>query len=223
VVGEAVISILSPHFDDAVLSCGERIQFDRHNGEDVQLVTVFTSVPNVELPLTVFDMNCGFKSPGEAIVTRTQENQRAATVLDCSVVNLGFYDRQYGAANHSTDDLAVALAPFVRAVELCIAPLGINHPDHEHVAIAALESWTPESQFWVYADLPSRVTAPETMQAQLEHLASRGWTLTRLPVWRGDIDWKLAAIRCYSSQLGARLVDWRSCLVPELFWSVTRG
>lgn len=218
-----MITIISPHYDDAVLSMGERIQLLRHDLHGVTIATIFTSVPNEELPLTVFDMNCGFKSPGEAIFTRRLENQRAAAVLDCTTVDAAFYDRQYGQPPPQLDELALAIKPCVNTSAAVYAPLGINHPDHELVTLATLECWTPECNMFLYADLPSRVTAPHTMWQQLGHLQERGWTLTMLPVWRGDIDWKLAAIRCYSSQMKAHLVDWRSCLVPELFWSVTRG
>lgn len=218
-----MITIISPHFDDAVLSCGEHIQAAIHGDHLVRIVTVFTEVPSDELPLTVFDANCGFKSPREAITARARENMRAAMVLDCTTWNLGFFDRQYGAET-SYAQLSKELKAFLTSAppeDEVWLPLGINHPDHELVCLATLDSWSADRRFFIYEDLPSRVTAPQTVQGQLDHLRGRGWKLERLPDWRGDVELKLAAIRCYGSQMG--LVDWRSCLVPELFWRVSRA
>lgn len=209
----------SPHLDDAVLSCGELLQ----TCKPVNVVTVFAGrPPSAELPLTQFDANSGFKTPGEAMATRTRENHRACTVLGVEFnTELSFLDRQYGG-EINMDQLIHQIQRYMSTDHDndVFLPFGLAHPDHELVTLGGLEAAkTHGGRIFLWEDLPSRVLRPELFQPAYSHLTSRGWRLEYREFPRGDVDWKLAAIRCYSSQMWA--VDWRSCLVPERYWEAT--
>jgi LmbE family N-acetylglucosaminyl deacetylase len=65
--------ILSPHFDDAVLSLGGLLAKE---GTDSLVVTVFAGTPQEPL-VRVFDTKCGFADSTEAVRERTKEDRNS--------------------------------------------------------------------------------------------------------------------------------------------------
>lgn len=210
--------VLSPHLDDAVLSCGEAIAA----ASDVTIVTVLAGVPD-ELPVTKFDVDSGFTSGTAAALGRRREDERAATILDAGTVHLDFFDRQYGRTN-DPDAVTEALVAVLDPAQQILVPVGIGHPDHETVSRCALEAAKGLgcTDVVLYEELPYRVLVPEAVGLVLDVHRRRGWRgwrteLLGLPT--GFRREKELAISCYRSQLWA--VDAQACMVPERYWRAT--
>lgn len=67
------IMVISPHFDDAVFSCGHLLA--ALPGSTV--VTVCTALPEKPDILTDWDQRCGFSSAAQAMQARREENRAA--------------------------------------------------------------------------------------------------------------------------------------------------
>jgi LmbE family N-acetylglucosaminyl deacetylase len=218
--------VVSPHLDDAVLSCGEALQ--HADVTDATVVTIFAGLPESDLPLTNFDVQSGYTSARAAVLHRRLEDARATSVLGVTGEHLGFFDRQYGKGN-DVDEIVGALVVLLEqhAPDALWVPLGLLHPDHELVgrcaraaaAISGIESLT------VYEELPGRVIADAVALARAQaQLYDDGWQVDRpVHVARNErtLAVKNAALHCYGSQLWA--LDMHSCLVPERLWDVSRA
>lgn len=213
------ILLISPHFDDAVLSAGQFMA----ERPDADVVTVFAGVPltpdNVHTP---YDEKCGFDNARDAVGARTRENDNALALLQANPINFEFPDSQYdtGLANSvHVHDIVTKLQEIVDDInyEFIMAPIGLGHPDHIKVtdAIVNLKTSCP---VYLWEDLPLRVVEPQTVAPRLETL---GLTLDKL--WQtGTTDTKIAkkirALSCYKSQIGTGILDPYLMYVPERFW-----
>lgn len=218
--------IISPHLDDAVLSCGQLMA----GRPDCLVATVFTGTPAPPTMLTTYDRSCGFSSAGQAMELRRLEDRNAQAALGAAPLWLNHLDHQYRELDitgpgdallleHVTAQLLEAMAtPLVSQV---IGPLGLAHPDHLLVAAAyraALGQRGP-IEAWVYEDMPSRVLWPEQVGSRLTWWEDvlpgrdRGWDVELGFLGTGPIEAKEAAIGCYRSQVWA--LDLHTVLVPE--------
>ncbi len=213
------ILLISPHFDDAVLSAGQ-FMADR---PDADVVTVFAGIPvspdNVQTP---YDLKCGFDNARDAVGVRTRENDSALAFLDARPINLEFPDSQYdnGLVNGvHIDQITEKLQEIVDKgkYEFIMAPLGLGHPDHIKVTDAVVRLKT-KCPVYLWEDLPLRVVEPETV---IPRIALFGLTLDKL--WQtGTTDEKMAkkirALSCYKSQINTGILDPYVMYVPERFW-----
>lgn len=219
------VVIVSPHFDDAVLSCGQLMA----GRPDTVVVTVFGGTPR-DTSLRPYDRLCGFVDAAQAMRARRAEDERAVRELGGSTVHLEFVDDQYGEPNDFVD-LVEQLSGVVASVspEYVLAPVGLAHPDHQEVTRAAFGAveWR---RLRFYEELPARVLWPELVPSQLEQLVGyyAEWPvrLERAYLGTGPLERKVHAAREYVSQravLGA-LEDgagWHAVQCPERFWKVT--
>jgi len=142
------IAVVSPHFDDAVLSCWSVVAGDA----DVTVVTVFTGAPDDPMLVTEWDRDTGVTSQVR-MAARLEENRAALVVAGRTPTDLGFLDSQYGARSFDSGVMAACL----RAAELVYLPAGIAapgrrvHGDHVFVRDACLEL-RPDA--CLYADQP---------------------------------------------------------------------
>lgn len=150
--------ILSPHFDDAVLSCWHLLE----GGGDVTVVNVFSGSPPAGTPVPVWDRLTGADDPVTRMDERRAEDRRALALAGRRSVDLGLLDRQYDSSARSTPSLVTRLEALLTPGAVVHAPAGIGrHPDHETVRAAALELARHGRRVLVYADLP--------------HAIPRGW------------------------------------------------
>jgi LmbE family N-acetylglucosaminyl deacetylase len=213
--------VLSPHFDDAVLSAAGQIM--RNDGH-AAVVTVCGGVPADDVPASEWDSLCGFRTGAEAAQVRAQEDVNACQLLDAESVHLSHLDGPYASTDDLGDltDLIAALPPHTRV----LVPAGIGgNPDHVRVrdcALAALAE-LPDRQVGVFADLPYAAAlwhwgnhTPDSLlagQAGLRVLA--GLSARPLPARKDtdvvvehiqldDAQWqrKRGAVCAYASQLG---------------------
>ena len=83
------LTIVSPHFDDAVLSCWTVLS----SGGQVEVVNVFAGTPSGDAPPGWWDQALG--TPAAAIRTMAEEDRRALARAGRASRNLDFLDAQY--------------------------------------------------------------------------------------------------------------------------------
>jgi LmbE family N-acetylglucosaminyl deacetylase len=169
-----IVLVLSPHLDDAVLSCPVYLQRLVRDGVEVRVVTVFTQ--------------------GEPLHrTRRAEDRRALAELGGAATHLGFLDapfrspqysgfcgivfgraREYPSTVRLVAERIARLTARWQPVSV-IAPLAVgNHVDHRVVRDAALAG-VPPGQLLFYEDRPYAF-----IRAQVRHALglrqTGGWT-----------------------------------------------
>jgi LmbE family N-acetylglucosaminyl deacetylase len=154
-------AILSPHLDDAVLSCWHLL-----DGPDlVRVVNVFTAVPPAGTPTPWWDRLTGATDARQQMRDRHEEDKRALASTRRRVTALNLLDNQYRDFELSADAVVERVRAAVEPGTVLCAPAGIDgHPDHVLVRDAALMMMRSGWQVQLYADLP--------------HAIVRGW-----PAW----------------------------------------
>jgi hypothetical protein len=218
--------VLSPHLDDAVLSCW-------HALDDATVVSVFAGVPD-EGTAGWWDSLTGAQSSAARVRERHREDDDALGLAGASAVRLGLLDEQY-RLNGASPGVATALAEHVRDADEVYAPLGLFlGDDHRLVRQAALEL---RGDTILYADhphagiwgLPAWVTG-EDEAAELDVDAAWRHRMTeaglepeaRRPVVHAladdDFERKLSGVRSYRTQVAALE---REAPFDQLRWEVT--
>lgn len=209
---------LSPHLDDAVLSCGAAIAEQRAAGDEVEIVTACAGAPDPSSPLSPLALDLHRRWGLDATsVTRTRrtEDLAASAVLGATPVHLEFLEAIYRLpARYATfealfaeadpddplpaeleDALCARLAPGV----MLHAPLAIGgHVDHRLVHDVALRLASRGHPLRFFEDVPYVLRPGELERRQAE--LSRVLTPELVVVERVMMD-KIRAIRCYRSQV----------------------
>ncbi len=216
----APVTVISPHLDDAVLSCSQLLS--AHPGSTV--ITVFAGRPP-DGRRSWWDKKCF--SPGQDPMTiRQQEDLEALKALAASPIQLPFCNAAYGTS-YSIEEIAAVLAQYLDALnpESVLFPLGIFHPDHiaTHKVAVRLIADRPHIRWIIYEELPYRLHFREFREAQRRELHHEGFQLSNLtlpsnPSKRA----KLRSIRRYRSQL--RGLGWNKILQAlghERYWKLS--
>lgn len=208
------VLVLSPHLDDAVVSCGAFLL--AHPGATV--ATLFAASPPTSTdPLNEHDLACGFQPGDDTMAVRRAEDARALAAVGASPRWLDFFQNSHIAR---ADPLAVPVGA-LDAVEALlaelapttiVAPLGLLHADHQALhatALAARERAAPEIAWLWYSDLPY-VYVPTVLSARLRALYKAGLIATpACPPISNDFDAKWRAFREYATQQPAMDAPWR--------------
>jgi LmbE family N-acetylglucosaminyl deacetylase len=212
--------LISPHLDDAVLSCGDFLA--AHPGAVV--VTVFAGAPPPGAPLTKWDSAAGFSRSEDVIPRRRAEDRAALATLEAQPVWLDFPDNQYAPTPPQPliVDRLLQLVQDYRPGSFLV-PMGLFHRDHRAAADAALEvaRRTEFDACYVYEDVPYRRVAG-LLQARLSALHDAGATVTPATFDVPLTSRKCAAIERYASQLRALASPGRpghaDAYLPERYW-----
>lgn len=226
---EGAFAVVSPHLDDAVLSCGHLLS----ENPGAHVVTVFSAGPSSVRPLPEWDAASGCFRPGDDVMAlRAVEDDRALGLLDARPHRLGFWDVQYRQpperygrlggwrrrSRRSRTRDAQLVAAVGGALESLVAelplrtwivPLGLWHADHKCAARACLElagRW-PDRHWVVYEELPYRLEVPDEAEAARHAIDSAGFLCRSTELAPGESR-KAAALQRYASQipcLGDRL------------------
>lgn len=213
---------LSPHPDDAVLSCGGWIYQLARAGERVEVFTVMAGSMPPDMPLTSFieEHVTRWGLGPDPVPGRQAEDRQAVAYLGGSVRFGPFPDLLYrtdgqgcvlypdlGAlfgAIHPADPVrSQEIAGWVGVPDVLYAPLGAgHHVDHQLVRDAAL-TWRrdhPEVAVFFYEEYPYSAKGVEVVQAALVALDKPA-----VPVLHSSddvaIDARVRAIACYRSQI----------------------
>ena len=214
---------LSPHLDDAALSCGGELIMARQAGLRTLVVTVCTAVPpetqNYSALAVEFHAEWGLDH-AEAVTVRHGEDRKAMGVLGVDSIWLNFDDAIYRMPNdyysretlfatpHAADTLARDLTPVLRDITARVqaprwlVPAGVGmHVDHLNV-LAAAETVLPKGVLSLYEEVPYALT-PEFLATRralihpILHTTDIGPALAA----------KIAAVQCYDSQMAALFGD----------------
>ena len=136
VVAPASVCVVSPHLDDAVLSCGRFLA--SHPGCTV--LTVFAAAPPSHTVVTGYDARCGFSSSSQAMAVRLVEDDCALALLNSTPQRMSELDSQYADLPEPVE-LARRLWGVLgdRHLDAILVPLGLFHCDHECVSDACLQ------------------------------------------------------------------------------------
>ncbi len=216
---------LSPHLDDAVLSCGGQIWQQVQAGERVLVVTIFAAPPALDATLSPFarQLHARWGHPADAAARRQEEDLAALVRLGAEPSHWAYADCIYRQApdgsflyaseealweevHPAEEGLITELAARLAALPLIpgaavYAPLGVgHHVDHQIVRRAAEASAHPLTYYeeFPYAESPGAVqTALAGLRGQAE--------LVRLSSEALEV--KIAAIACYQSQISTFWAD----------------
>ncbi|MBN1219754.1 MAG: PIG-L family deacetylase [Anaerolineae bacterium] len=163
---------LSPHFDDAALSCGGAIHQQTRSGQKVLVVTICAAPPpsNVSLSLFARALHASWGNPDDIVATRRAEDRASMAILGADYLWLDFVDCIYRGNPEkgewfylNNDDLFGQVHPadlalvdkIVQAVveripkkktTVVYAPLSIgHHVDHQLTHAAA---WQLQQRGW---------------------------------------------------------------------------
>ena len=210
--------VISPHLDDAVLSCAEVLR--RHPGSTV--ITAFAGRPS-DGRWSNWDRTC-FRAGQDPIPVRREEDRRALAMLGASPIHLPFLDVEYEEPC-TVEEVAGALERQLADLDPphVLVPLGIKHHDHEMTHRAASLLFDERRRWTIYAELPYRVEYGDLVARRRRELEEASVELTPEHVPRDDNRLaKLAAIQEYRSQvraLGEQRI--RRSLRRERYWRVT--
>ena len=98
-VNKPLVIILSPHFDDGVLSLGGLMAKREH---ELLVATFFTQRPTIVLH-TEWDRISGFSDSDEAIFARTNENENSLLPFEAIIKNYNYPDLQYRKQNQDKE------------------------------------------------------------------------------------------------------------------------
>lgn len=212
---------LSPHLDDAVLSCGGLIWEQVHHGDEVEIWSVFTAdPPGGSLPPFAASLHERWKATDNPSLVRRKEDQRALSLLGCQWVHMNYPDCIYrrdplthepiininedlfSFDHHNEQSLieSIILDIQERITETrggIIAPLGIgNHVDHRITRLAAEKTIR---DLLYYVEFPYAQRNPE----QLEQVATEKLIPIPYQISNMGITAWVNAITCYESQISS--------------------
>jgi LmbE family N-acetylglucosaminyl deacetylase len=227
---------LSPHYDDAVFSCGGLLHRAARSGRRALAVTVCAAPPpDGEVSPYVARLHARWGADDAAAATmvarRRAEDEAALAGLGVATVYLDLPDAIYrrdpgsGAWLYTGHDgifgpPAEAEAPVVEALATRLAglagvirttrrlvPLAVGgHVDHQLVRRAAERAWG-ETAVRYYEDFPY-AAEPGAVVAVVG--GDRSWRGRRVTLDEADVAAKVAAVACYASQIGTFWEDYRS-------------
>ena len=198
--------VVSTHLDDAVLSCYSLL------GPETVVVTVLAGVPPESCPLGEWDELGGAASSRERVLERRAEDEQALSLSGAAHVHLDFFDSQYWdwLPRPTVAELAAGLRRHLTGE--IYAPAGIGNTDHVLVR-EAVRAVSPGAV--LYADLP--------------YALRHGFGDPGRDVELDDatVEQKIAAARCYATQIDLLAVSFGDFLAPEAVrrerWLSPRG
>jgi glycosyltransferase involved in cell wall biosynthesis/LmbE family N-acetylglucosaminyl deacetylase len=214
------IAVLSPHLDDAVLSLGAAIAGAAANGSEIKVVTVLGGNPASDAPAGSWDASARFRTWGEAVRGRRQEDLRACELVGAQPVWLSFGDHQYnrGAGD---DEIWEAIEGATSDVDAVLVPgWPLSHPDHSWLTRLVLDRSPSARRVGLFVEQPyvtitRHLSRPGTAEGLRSLLAAQPeWSA--LTVAHEHRRQKRKAVQAYRSQL--RLITLR----PFLPWRMTR-
>ncbi len=211
---------ISPHLDDAVLSCGGQVYDQVQSGRSVLVVTINAGDPN-EINVSPFarTLHQRWHTPAEAVSIRREEDRRACGQLGADFLHWGLLDCIYRQDTHSglhmyptEESLFGAIHPgddvtshylnklisgLPRFKQLFV-PLAIgNHVDHQLCRQAA-ENICGPTNLTYYEDYPYSQLA-DKQEAVFPD--KEKWLSSVIQLSRSALANKLEAIAQYDSQL----------------------
>lgn len=213
---------ISPHFDDAVLSCGGLIWEQTHSGIPVEIWTVTAGDPP---PGPVSDLTARIHAewqtgtPEETVNLRRSEDKNAARRVGATVRHLGLVDAIYRRSNtgtllHPMDvfdpihpreiglvaETTRQIAAHLTQYDTLVCPLAIGgHVDHILTRQAVEALGRP---LWYYADIPYLLRHPAELAPVVTGLSEKTFFISAqgLEAWQ-------ESIAAHASQISSLFTD----------------
>jgi hypothetical protein len=115
--------ILSPHLDDAVLSCWHLLD----GGTDLGVINVFAGVPPADAAGS-WDLAAGLRSSFGVVEQRRAEDGRALALAGRKAINLDFLDDQYVEGPHPIEPVVDRLRELLAPDTALCAPAALAPP-----------------------------------------------------------------------------------------------
>ncbi len=213
---------LSPHFDDAVLSCGGLIWEQTHSGIAVEIWTVCAGNPPPG-PISDFadHMHKIWKTgtAQETVDLRRIEDQNAARRVGATVEHLtipdGIYRRSDTGAlfypesvltdpnpreNRLAEEISRQFSARLTPYDTLVCPLAVGgHVDHRITRAAAELLNRP---LWYYADIPYTLKYPDTLATAINSMTSKTFFISA----KGLTAWE-DSIAAHASQISSLFMD----------------
>jgi len=162
--------ILSPHYDDAVFSC-----FNKLNDPKTLVINLFTGIPNKN-KYTLWDLICGQPNSNKMMLKRKKENALVLNKLECYYLDLDFLDNQY-EKNIDTNLILKTLLSKLKKGDVIYAPMAeskiYKHPDHLITNQIARKLSKLGYEVYFYADLPYMKIHHYIANVKLDKLETR--------------------------------------------------
>ncbi len=218
-IGEIPFTIiLSPHFDDGVLSLGGLMA----KLKDQALVATFFTQKPTELMHTQWDKISGFSDSDEAIFARTKENEKALLPLGTIIRNYDYPDFQYRKKGEDvkirgeiSKDIETLIKVYKNRKISIYGPATfgpkITHPDHQIVHDALMDVWKNNKKagiyFFIYEDFPYArqftMSSQISLNSYLEGKEGMGFEESPIELDKQMFMEKITAIYEYKSQVKA--------------------
>jgi LmbE family N-acetylglucosaminyl deacetylase len=217
--------VLSPHYDDAALSCGGLIAHLAAAGEHVVVATLFGGKPDYSR-LSPFALQIhGRPLAGDDPIDQRRAEERAALALlaaesrpgdtlDCiyrqdAGATRWLYDSEaalFGSVDPADDGLVEELAHCLAALApapphgVLYAPLAIgSHVDHQIARRSAALLQDHGYHVWYFEDYPYVARDPAGLATSLGE--PNRWQSRLIPLSQTDVQRKIDAVLAYASQL----------------------
>lgn len=216
--------LLSPHLDDAVLSCGGMIAELTSRGHSVLVVNICSGSPAPDAVHSSFaaDLHTRWGLPADAAVhLRLAEDRLALGLIGADRYQLDLLDAIYrmpsayvsderlfgavAAADPLLDQLRPALARLHQRYPSATfyAPLAVgNHVDHQVVYHATAEQARLGMRVSFYEDFPY-VTVTGALDRRMSALSGSAHFAPVVVAIESGVQRKITALQAYASQIGA--------------------
>ncbi len=214
--------ILSPHFDDGVLSLGGLMARNKDEFKKELLVATFFTRRPAETMHTQWDKISGFSDSGEAMSARTKENEKALVPFSAIIKNYNYSDFQYRKKNENEEtrqaiskDIETLLENYNQQEIFIYGPATfgekITHPDHQIVHDSLMDIWQKNRalnvQFFMYEDFPYAqqfaMSNPSSLNAYLEEKEKKKLKENPIELNQAELAEKITGIYAYESQVKA--------------------
>lgn len=217
---------ISPHFDDAVLSCGGLIWEQTHSGVSVEIWTVMAGDPPVGAESSLAQqMHADWQTKNalETVAIRRSEDQNAARRVGAVIRHLSFPDAIYRRSKTGTlyytegifvppnprendlvNEITRQVAENLTQYDTIVCPLAIGgHVDHV-VTRKAIESLG--RPLWYYADVPYTMRNPDALAPATREMTGKSFFISA----QGLAGWQ-ESIAAHASQITSLFAD-----VPDM-------
>jgi LmbE family N-acetylglucosaminyl deacetylase len=226
---------ISPHFDDAVLSCGGALHQLVKAGQTVWVMTMMAGLFNGDLPHTPIleDLHQRWKAGENPLLTRQIEDVNALQSLQVELIHIPLLDCVYRLADdvalypseeslfgevhpndYATHFLEDVGLPFKDSPQVVYIPLGVgHHVDHQIIRDWGLELLRQKPDHITvkfYAEYPY-LNTDHAIDEALEYF-SISLTSNNVILDADDIREKMNAIAYYESQIST---FWKSIEAME--------
>jgi LmbE family N-acetylglucosaminyl deacetylase len=235
---------LSPHLDDAALSCGGLIWEQGASGEPASIWTICAGDPPEQV-LSPFaeSLHARWGTGLAAAEQRRQEDLRSCARIKAECVQLSIPDciyRQHpqtGAYLYAceeaiigplhpaeaalVEELSAELARRLPGGSKVVAPLALGgHVDHRLVRAAAEQLALPADALWYYADYPYVLQSA----GELDELRRSNWQTRQHPVSAAALSAWQASIAAHASQISTFWPDLGAMeAAMRAYWAQNQG